>query len=136
MAKGKKKFNSGVPIDEEQRFLRMTPTDLAVEVSFERNAVEAQKEAKKKNSNISDLTKQVKEFEDALMATREVDEAKASLDEVKTEHMSDEHVEAKADLAALNKGWNDEQKDRKKKLKYMEKLLQRHIESGALKRKT
>lgn len=133
--KGKAK-KSGLPLDVEQKILGMGPTDLAVEVTFERNAIDALNKQKKDNDQLGELKTKVKDFEEVLKTLPEVLKAKDKLDEVKAENMSDEHLEAKADLAALNKGWNDDIKDRKKKLVYMEKTLSRHIESGALKRKS
>ena len=137
MAKGKgkgpKKFKSGIPLEEEQRILAMSPTDLAVEVTFERNAIEAI--TKQSKEDLSDKRKDAKKFEDALNATKEVADAKEKYELVKADHMDDDHVELKADIAALSQGYANDKKDRKKKLKYMEKMLKRHIESGALKRK-
>lgn len=132
-SKGAKKFKSGIPLDVEQRILGMSPTDLAVEVTFERNAIEAL--GKQSKEDLSDKRKELKKFEDGLNATKEVADAKEKLDTAKADHIDDDHVELKADLAALSQGYNNDKKDRKKKLKYMEKMLKRHIESGALKRK-
>lgn len=133
--KGKAK-KSGLPLDVEQKILGMGPTDLAVEVTFERNAIDALNKQKKDNDQLNELKAKVKEFDDTLKTIPEVLKAKDKLEEVKADNMTDDHLEAKANLAALSKGWSDDIKDRKKKLQYMEKTLSRHIESGALKRKS
>lgn len=135
MARGaKSKFKSGLPLVEEQKILAMNPKDLAVEVSFERNAIEALRVQKTKDHQIINLKKEVKDHDELLASIQDVADAKSKYEEVKTDNMTKDHLKAKEDLAALNKGWNNDIKDRKKKLNYMEKMLGRHIESGALKR--
>jgi hypothetical protein len=136
VARGKKKVKSksGLPIEAENEILLMKPEALAIDTTFERNNIDALQEQKKNDDQIAELKAKVKEFDDNLKTLPEVEEAQAALDALKEENTSEDHSEAKENLSALNKGWNDDIKDRKKKLKFMEKTLRAHIKSGALKR--
>lgn len=135
MAKGKKKKSaSGLPLAEEQEILLMDPKALAIETTFERNGIDALKELKANDDKIGDLKAKKKEFDDHVKTLPEVIAAKEALDALIAENKSDDHVEAETGLSALNSGWNEDIKDRKKKLKFMEKTLRAHIKSGALKR--
>lgn len=135
--KGKSKFKkSGIPLEVESSILGMNPTDLAVEVTFERNAIEFLKKDIADGTDFQKLKETLKQFDDELAAAPDVLEAKTNLDLAKEKNTSDEHVQAKEDVAIWKKSHEDADiKDRKKKLKFMEKTLARHIESGALKRK-
>lgn len=134
MAKGKKK-SSGISLEVEEQVISLSPTDLAVEVTFERNAIEALKNQRKNDHQIQELEEKIKGFQKTLDSEPEVIFAKEALDKAKADSMTEEHLDAKEDLSALKKGWNEDIKNRSQKLKYMEKMLKRHIESGALKRK-
>lgn len=140
--KGSKKFKSGLPLDVEEKILAMPPTDLAVEVTFERNAIETLNKQMKEDHQLEMLKKTTDKFETLITEDKDVakakeayEEAKEAYDNAKAEAMDEDHVEAVANLSALKKGWKDDIKDRKKKLVYMEKTLKRHIELGTLKRK-
>lgn len=135
MAKSKnKKSKSGIPLDVESKIIRMGPADLAVECTFERNAIDTLKEQSKDDSKIQELKETVDQFNKELSQKEQVQKAKDAYEAAKEEYMSEDHVEAKADLAALRKGYTEDIKNRSKKLKFMEKTLKNHIESGALKR--
>jgi len=148
----KKKFNkskSGIPLEMEEKILAMNPTDLAVETTFERNAIETLKNEQKsddKISEISDKIKDLKERKKTEEAERDqslkVKLAQEALDKAKEDETTDEQikienqiVEEKENLKAVRSSIADDIRDRSKLLKFMQKTLRRHIESGALKRK-
>ena len=137
MAKFKKtkKKKSGIPLEVEEAILAMSPMDLTVECTFERNAIEALKEERKNDPQVLKLSEQKAEFEKELESTPDVAKAKEEYEAAKEANSPEELVDIKENLSALKKGYANDIKDRSKKLKFMEKTLKHHIQSGALKRK-
>lgn len=133
--KGKNKNNAGIPVELQEKILRTSPTELAIELSFEENAIDALRGQAKNDVQVKDLAEDVKKLQEALNQKDEVIKAKEAYDNVVAEHTSEELLEAKENLAALRKGYQNDLKDRSKKLKFIKKTLKSHIESGALKRK-
>lgn len=130
--KKKGKNKKGISIELEQEIISMKPSDLAIELTFEENAIEALKDQRK--NELSGLNEQLREYDEALNNTKEVNDAKEKLAEAKAKNMDPDHIEAKENLSALKKGFAQDLKDRGAKAKFMRQTLKRHIESGALKR--
>ena len=126
----KKKKGSGLPPDVEEAILAMKPEELMVEATIDRNAIEVIKEEKKNDEQILQLKEKIKGFDSDLISTTAVIKAKVALEEAIEDNMSDEHRNAKEDLSALVKGYGNDLKERKKKLKFMDRTIKRHIETG------
>jgi hypothetical protein len=133
--KHKKKKKSGIPLEVEEKILAMSPMELTVDSTFERNAIDALKKSRKEDPQIIRLEEQKKEMDKELETTPEVVKAKEAYEQAKADNTTEEMVDVKESIAALRKGYAADIKDRSKTLKFMEKTLKHHIESGALKRK-
>jgi len=133
MAKKKGKKREQIPQQQVDRLLRMKPEDLAVEAFREQNSIDALKQQMKEDDQIERAAKKVKAFAEDLEKVPAVSKAKEALVEVEEANRSEEHDEAILDLKALKQGWQADIKNRKKLLKFMNKTLKSHMESGALK---
>lgn len=134
-SKNKKKNKFPIPQELAEKYLSMSPEDLAVEAAREQLAIDILKVQIKEDDQIVQLDKVKKELEDALVKIPEVVEAQEKLKEIIEKHTPEELTGARMDLKALKQGWGADVKDRKKKVKFMMKTLKTHMENGELKSK-
>jgi hypothetical protein len=134
MAKKPKK-KGDLPQEVVDAINAMKPEDLAIEAAREQLMLERSKEMLKNDAKKLDLEEELKAHKEKLEQEPDVIEAKRKLEEVKLNHMTQDHLQAKEDLAYYVKSWRQEIKDRGKKCKLMMKTLRKHMESGALKSK-
>jgi hypothetical protein len=142
VAKGKfKKPKKGaLPQGFIDQINKMRPEDLAIEAVREQNDLDLSKKQLKEDGKLEDLKRSLDKYDEARDKEEEVveaqkieTEASEALALAKLNHMSKDHVQAKEDVAAYKKSWNDEIRQRSKKHKFMMKTLKKHQESGLLK---